>query len=69
MPQEHGIAVFELEDRNRDGSHFLALLDQNAFDPKLAASVQGRPYGNLIPIPGKGLVSVNATSIAFWAKP
>lgn len=69
VPQEHGIAVFELEDRDGDGSHFLALLDQGAFDPKLRGTVQGRPYGNLIPIPGKGLVAVNATSIAFWAQP
>ena len=69
VPQEHGIAVFELEDRNGDGTHFLALLDEGAFDPKIRAAVKGRPYGNLIPIPGKGLVAVNATSIAFWANP
>jgi len=68
VPQEHGIAVFELEDRNGDGSHFLALLDEGAFDPKLVGKIEGRPYGNLIPIPGKGLVAVNATSIAFWAR-
>ncbi len=67
VPQEHGIAVFELEDRNGDGSHFLTLLDQRAFGLKPGEDVPGRPYGNLIPIPGKGLVAVSATTVAFWA--
>ena len=68
VPQEHGIAVFELEDRDGDGSHFLTLLDQRAFGAPAQQEQRGRPYGNLIPIPGKGIVAVNATTVAFWAR-
>ncbi|MDA1194305.1 MAG: hypothetical protein O2894_03905 [Planctomycetota bacterium] len=69
VPQEHGIAVFELEDRDGNGSHFLALLDAGSIPEALRTRMRGRPYGNLIPVPGRGLAVVSATSVAFWAPP
>ena len=65
VSQEHGIAVFELVDRGGDGN-LLALLDMSRVPKPLRAGMRGRPYGNLIPVPGGGLVAVNATSIACW---
>lgn len=65
VPQAHGIAVFELVDANGDGSHFLTLLDRGAFGA-VEPRGRARPYGNLIPVPGRGLVSVSATTVAFW---
>jgi hypothetical protein len=68
VPQAHGIAIYELVDRDGDGSHFLGVLNRSAMGPKLEPTAPERPYGNLIPIPGRGLVSVSATTVAFWKK-
>ncbi len=65
VPQAHGIAVFELVDRNGDGSHYLGVLNREDMGAKDAPE---RPYGNLIPIPGRGLLAVSATTIAFWER-
>jgi len=68
VPQAHGIAIYELEDRNGDGSHYLGVLNREDLDESQALVAPERPYGNLIPIPGRGLVSVSATTIAFWER-
>jgi hypothetical protein len=65
VSQEHGIAVFELIDKDGDGN-LLGLLDMSRVPEAMRKGMRGRPYGNLIPVPGGGLVAVNATSIACW---
>jgi hypothetical protein len=67
VSQDHGIAVFELLDSGHDG-HLLGVLDADDIPEALRKGMQGRPYGNLIPVPGRGLVAVNATSVAFWSR-
>ena len=68
VPQAHGIAIYELVDHDGDGSHFLGVLNRASMGPGLEPTAPERPYGNLIPIPGRGLVSVSATTVAFWKK-
>ncbi len=68
VPQADGIAIYELFDRDANGSHFLGLLNRDDMDTATAKQAPPRPFGNLIPIPGQGIVAVSATTVAFWKR-
>jgi len=67
VPTAHGIVIYEIHDRDENGSHYLGILNRDDI-PKEMTDAPKRPYGNLIPIPGRGIVSVSATTIAFWKR-
>lgn len=56
VPTREGILVFDLESGKRS-----ALLHHEAEEPNAM-----RPYGNLIPVPGRGLLAVGATTVSYW---
>ena len=66
VPTATGIARYRL----KDGAD-LPLLDLPSIPTELRDLLrpEERPFGNLVPIPGRGLVAVNATSISFWRVP
>jgi len=66
VPTATGIARYRL----KDGAD-LPLLDLPSIPTDLRDLLrpEERPFGNLVPIPGRGLVAVNATSISFWRVP
>jgi hypothetical protein len=63
VPLREGIAVFA----PRDGS-LRAVLDRDDVPAEFRDYAPETPYGNLIPVPGQGLLSVSATTVAFWAR-
>lgn len=62
VPLPEGIAVHDAA-----GGDLLGLLDPSRIAPEDRPYAPPRPYGNLIPVPGRGLLSVSATTVAFWA--
>ena len=62
VPTHGGVEVFDLatgEERT-----LLNLRDV----PKEAREALPRPYGNVIPLPGKGFITLSTTSVAFWKR-
>jgi len=66
VPTEAGIARYRL----KDGSD-LPFLDLPSIPRDLRDLLrpEEKPFGNLVPIPGRGLVAVNESSISFWRVP
>ncbi len=62
VPTESGIAGFRLADGEDLPFHDLASVDA---DRRLLLG-RDRPFGNLVPVPGKGLIAVNEDTVAFW---
>lgn len=62
VPLREGIAVFSA----RDGA-LRAVLDRDDVPVEFRAYAPETPYGNLIPVPGRGILSVSATTVAFWS--
>jgi hypothetical protein len=67
VPTAQGIVIYEVFDRNGDQSHYLGILNREDI-PAGMQDAPPQPYGNLIAIPGRGLVAVSATTIAVWAR-
>jgi hypothetical protein len=67
VPARHGIARYRLADGGD-----LPFLGLDALPPEtrsLLASEDERPWGNLVPVPGRGVLAVDSNSVAFWAVP
>ncbi len=62
IPTRYGIAVYGLEDGN-----VAALLDRSAIPKDMRDRAPRIPYGNLIPTKNGGVLSVSATTVAYWA--
>ena len=56
------------ETPERRVEQLLARYDRDDIPVALRKTAPQAPYGNLIPGPGRGLVAVSASTIAFWAK-
>lgn len=63
VPTRAGIVVLDPA-TGRD----LAVLDRTHIPEELRDLAAEMPYGNLIPVPGRGLVAVSATTISYWSK-
>nr|MDJ0976385.1 hypothetical protein [Planctomycetota bacterium] len=63
VPTRGGIAIFDLGKRGAD----LGVLEVGML-PRDMRDEFPVPYGNLIPIPGRGLIALSATTITFWRK-
>jgi hypothetical protein len=67
VPTWDGIAVYE----TRANGRLLAFLDLTTRDP----AIEGRlpadafPYGNLLPVPGRGFVALGPDGPAYWRRP
>ncbi len=68
VPTYYGIAIYELFDRDRNGTHYVGILNTKDIPAKLREIAPEAPFGNLIPIPGKGILAVSATTIAYWER-
>jgi hypothetical protein len=68
VPTYYGIAIYELQDRDGDGTHYLGVLDKEDMLVRAALEPPEKPYGNLIPLPGRGFAAVSATTIAVWVR-
>jgi hypothetical protein len=67
VPTRNGIARYRLADGGE-----LPFLGFEAVPPDrrtLFASEDERPWGNLVPVPGRGVLTVDSNSVAFWAVP
>ena len=62
VPTRAGIEVYDLA----SGAE-RALLDLEDVPDKVREELP-RPYGNIVPVPGRGFVAVSTTSIAFWKR-
>ena len=62
VPTRYGIAVYNLADGN-----VAALIDRSAIPKDMRERAPAVPYGNLIPTPNGGVLSVSATTVAYWA--
>lgn len=63
VPTRHGIAVYDPV----SGAD-LGLLDASTLGPDRPLPEGTLPYGALIPVPGKGILAVNGTMVAYWAR-
>jgi hypothetical protein len=65
VPTRHGIVVYDLAS-GRD----LGLLDEATLPPARRDALPEDVclYGNLVPVPGRGLLAVNGSVIAYWRK-
>ncbi|MGE0190706.1 MAG: hypothetical protein AB7T63_01580 [Planctomycetota bacterium] len=61
VPTREGIVRFA-----RDDGRLLALEDRHDLDEPAAAGDPPLPYGNLVPLPGGGLLAVSATTVSCW---
>jgi hypothetical protein len=68
VPTWHGIAIYELADRDGNGTHYLGVLNRQAMLHPEPVPEDLTPYGNLIPVPGRGIAAVSATTVAFWGR-
>ncbi len=57
-----GIAIYDLA-----SGEDLGVLDHKDLPEGLRATLTA-PFGNLIPIPGKGILAVSATTVTFWKR-
>ena len=65
MPSANGIARYALA----DGSDRPALDASSVPAARLhRLREEEMLYGNLIPVPGKGILAVNADGVAFWLR-
>lgn len=62
VPTRAGIQVYDLATGKER-----ALLDLEDV-PEAVRPDLPRPYGNLVPVPGKGIVAVSTTSISYWKR-
>jgi hypothetical protein len=75
LPTRHGILVIDLSGAlggggpaGAQGPSERALLEGPPAPAPQADLFAGLAYGNLVPLPGEGLFSVNTTHVTFWRK-
>lgn len=63
VPTRYGIARY----RVRDGADLPFVGMEAVGDDRRLLRAYERPFGNLIPVPGRGVLALDGTTLAFWA--